>query len=96
MKLDWGFVVIVALVTIGFLQWLKALVKALPPKPGETTVPSLVWAIVMPILSALFAYLFTVFDPWVAYAATGFAVSQLGYDNIIQLVKKKIDQAGGG
>lgn len=96
MKIDWTFVVIVALVTIGFLQWAKAMVKTLPPKPGETTWPNWVWAIVMPLLCALFSFLFVSLPPWVVYGTCAFAAAQLGYDNIVKLVQKKIDQLGGG
>jgi uncharacterized BrkB/YihY/UPF0761 family membrane protein len=96
MNIDWTFVLVVVLVTTGFLQWAKALVRTLPPNPGETTWPNWVWAIVMPLLCALFSFLFVSLPPWAVYGACALAAAQLGYDNIVKLVQKKIDQLGGG
>lgn len=92
MQLNWVFVMMVAIVTIGFIQWAKALLKSMPRKEGAAGPPSWIWAIIMPIFSVLVSYLFTVLPEWVAYGALAFAMAQLGYDNIIQFVQKKIER----
>lgn len=65
---------------VGLLQWLKGLV------PGA---PSWVWGIAAPILAAGWA----VAPDWARQAVGVLAVSQIGYETIIQAVKKKLGGA---
>ena len=91
MKLDWLFILAIAIVTIGALQWAKSLLKQLPPEPGKETIPSWVWAIAMPVLAVGLSLLFSASPSWVSWGALAFALAQLGYENIVKLVQRKID-----
>lgn len=93
MKLDWLFVIAVAIVTVGAIQWIKSLLKQLPPDAGKEVIPSWVWAVAMPVIAVGMALLFSATPPWVTWGALAFALAQLGYDNIVKLVQKRIDTA---
>lgn len=93
MKLDWLFILSIAIVTIGALQWVKSLLKQLPPEPGKEVIPSWIWAVAMPLIAVGFALFFSITPVWVVWGFLAFALAQLGYDNIVKLVQKKIDAA---
>jgi hypothetical protein len=93
MQIDWTFIGTVAIIVIGFIEWLKKLLTALPPQPGRLIVPVWVWPILMLACAAVFSWLFAILPPWIKTGALVFAVIQLGYDNIIKLVQSKLGVA---
>lgn len=63
---------------VGILQW----IKGLAPK----TWPAWLYAIAVPVLAAGWS----VAPPWAQQAAGVLAISQIGYETIIQTVKRKL------
>jgi hypothetical protein len=96
MKLDWVLIVAVAVAAVGVMQWAKALSVLFPPKPGEKTVPDWVWALLLPLVVVGLAFLFSYTSPVIMAAIVALAVCQLGYENIVKLIQKKIDNLGDG
>jgi hypothetical protein len=82
MHIDWTLVAYIALTSVGVIQFAKGLAPY---------APWWVWAISLAAasigLGAVAAYL----PPWVAMAILGLAVAQIGYETIVQLIKKKIE-----
>jgi len=93
MKLDWVFVLTVTIATVGTLQYVKALLKQLPPNPGTLEAPGWVWAILLPFVGIGLALLFASTPPWVAWGVLAVvAAPQLSYDVIVKIFQKKIDE----
>jgi hypothetical protein len=84
MSIDWIQVIVVAIGSIGIIQWAKGVFPS---------APTWVWISALPVsclgVTAITAYL----PSWVSGAIVGLAVAQLGYENIVQLVKRKVDAA---
>lgn len=78
---DFGTWLAGGVATVGILQW----IKGLAPK----TWPAWLYALAALVLAAGWA----VAPPWARQAAGVLAVSQIGYETIIQTVKRKL---GGG
>jgi len=80
--MDWKEMVCVAVAVVGILQWLKGLLPAVKPW---------VWAAASVVgclgLAAAFAYL----PAFVRVGVVALALAQLGYETIVQLVKRKIE-----
>lgn len=79
--MDWGKILEISVAIVGILQWLKGLL----PKA-----PTWVWALASAVgclgLAAAVIYL----PPWVLLGVVALAVSQLGYEAILQFIKSKI------
>ncbi len=69
-----------AIVVIGLIQWIKGIASG---------APTWVWAAIAPIIAIVYSYS----PPAIRDAAGFLAVSQLGYETIIQMIKRKL---GGG
>ena len=86
MKLDFVLVFAVVFTTMGFIQYAKGFLKDLP---------SWFWGLMLPagciVISAAFLFLPT----FVVVALLAMALSQLGYENIIQVVKRWIQKSTG-
>lgn len=79
--MNWDTILFVAFSAIGVLQYLKGLfAKA----------PSWIWAITLPVACIGLSCAWAVLPLWVAQGILALALSQLGYETIIQTVKKLI------
>ncbi len=80
--MDWAKIIPIAVAVVGLLQWLKGLL----PKA-----PTWVWAAASAVgclgIAAAVVYL----PSWVLLGLVALAVSQLGYEIIVQFIQKKID-----
>jgi len=81
-KLDWQQIALVAFGVIGVIQYLKGYL----PKA-----PSIVWALIQPVLCLGFGAAYSLLPSWVTYGVTALALSQIGYETIVQAIKKKIE-----
>ena len=79
--MDWVLVVSVAVSVVGLLQWLKGIFTAQP----------WVWAVASAVGAVGLAAAFFYLPAFVQIGVVALALSQLAYENIIQLVKKKIE-----
>ncbi len=79
--MNWNTILFVAFSAIGIIQYLKGLfVKA----------PAWMWAITLPIACIGLSCAWTLLPSWVVQGILALALSQLGYETIIQTVKKLI------
>ena len=75
-----------AFAATGGMQWIKGIV------PKSIPIPTWVWGFLLPVLCVLWAA-----SPlWLQGAWMVLALSQLGYENIVQLIKKKLDMQSNG
>mgnify|MGYP003610473210 FL=1 len=73
----------IAFCVIGIIQYLKGVLCNIPTK---------VWAILQPLLCVLLAFVWVILPNWVSTGILAFALSQIGYETIIQTIKKKIGE----
>lgn len=82
--MDWTKVAEIAVAVVGLIEWVKGLI----PKA-----PTWVWAVASGFgclgIAAAAIYL----PAWVLLGLVALAVSQLGYEAIVQFIKSKIPQA---
>ena len=71
----------IAFCVIGIIQYLKGVLCNIPTK---------VWAILQPLLCVLLAFVWVILPNLVSTGILAFALSQIGYETIIQTIKKKI------
>jgi hypothetical protein len=83
--MDWVKVIEIAVAAVGWLEWAKH------PFPD---VPSLVWWAALPVACVGFAAVAYLFPGWVMVGAAGLSIASLAYDNIIKLIKAKIETTG--
>jgi len=81
LDMNWETIAFVAFSAIGVIQYVKGLVKE---------VPGWVWALVQPALCLILAAAWTYMPAWVAQGILALAISQIGYETIIQTVKKRL------
>jgi hypothetical protein len=81
-KLDWQQIALVAFGVIGIIQYLKGY---LPKAPG------ILWALLQPALCIGLGATYSLLPSWVSYGVTALALSQIGYETIIKMIKKKIE-----
>jgi len=81
--MDWEAVLVVAIVAVGTIQYLKGVV-------GESK--RWVWVALQPVLCIASAVVWHTLPKWVSIGLVGFSASQIGYESIIQIVKKKFDR----
>lgn len=79
--MNWEIAIYVAFCTMGIIQYLKAFIKT-----GTST-----WVILQPILCLLLSMVWSLLPVWVSTGIFAFAISQLGYETIIQNIKKRLD-----
>lgn len=95
MKVDWTLIAIVAVMVLAAIEWAKKPFET-KAKDGSTvsSVPSWVWWILALPVSIFFGALFTwLAGSWIIVALMAFALATLAKDNIISLIKSKIDSA---
>ena len=83
--MDWVKIIMVAVSSVGWLQWLK--------KPWGA-VPSWVWWAAYPVLCVGLAAAAVYLPPFVMIAVVAMAIGTVGYDTIIKLIEKKIESMG--
>lgn len=80
--MNWETIMLVAFGVIGVIQYAKGFL----PKA-----PHWVWAVAQPTLCIALGAAYTYLPSWIIYGITALALSQIGYETIIQTIKKKID-----
>ena len=80
--MDWGKVLIVAVAVVGLLQWLKGLL------PGA---PAWAWAAASAARCVAIAAATAYLPDWMLLGLVALAASQIGYEVIVQYIKRKID-----
>ena len=73
----------IAFCVIGIIQYLKGVLCNIPAK---------VWAMLQPLLCVLLAFVWIILPNWIFTGILAFALSQIGYETIIQTIKKKISE----
>lgn len=87
--MNWTLILFVTVATIGILGWLKEGAKlALPDKPT----PSLVWWVLMPLVTIGAAYMYLHAPDFVSVGTSAIAFVQFGYENVVKLIQAKIEQ----
>lgn len=86
MKIDWVQIVGVAFTVVGLIQFAKGFIKS-------QKFPTWIWGILLPIGCVGIAAAFLYLPSFVTIALLAMSVSQLGYENIVQLVEKWIGKA---
>ncbi len=89
MSVNWVFVLLVALNTVGLLQWLKQVLAG----AGAASLPAWLMPALMPIFAIGLALLQAHTPDWTSYGLAGLSVSQLAYENIVKLVQRKVEGA---
>ena len=79
--MEWEVILSAAFVAIGVIEYLKGFFK---------TADSKVWRLMQPALCLLIAGVAAYLPSWVITGLLALALSQVGYEVIIETVKKKI------
>jgi hypothetical protein len=82
MIIDWGMVAYIALTAVGVIQFAKGLL------PGA---PWWAWAAALAVVSVGLGAAAHFLPTWLSMSILGMAIAQIGYETIVQLIKKKID-----
>ena len=88
-EVTWVLVLMGAVIVVGIMQWLKTFLKEKP---------SWMWGAISLVLSFAVAAVMQFLPSWILLGMLVMSVGQLGYENIIQLVRRKLDSvkdAGG-
>jgi drug/metabolite transporter (DMT)-like permease len=80
-KMDWMKVLAIAVSAVGLIQLAKGIFKDLP---------TWIWAVALIPVSVASAAVFFYLPPFIGAALLAVTVGQLGYENIIQPIKKLI------
>ena len=80
MEINWEVVLIAAFNAVGVIEFTKGFFKSAPVNT---------WRIIQPILCLMFSAIAMIAPAWVIHGITALSVSQLGYEVIIETVKKK-------
>jgi len=82
--MNWEQIISIAVAVVGIIQWFKGMFAKLP---------TWVWAVASAVgclgIAAAVMYL----PSWVLLGLVALAVSQLGYETIVQFIKSKIPSA---
>jgi hypothetical protein len=81
MSIDWEVVTAAAFAAIGVIEYVKGF---FPESKG------LYWRLLQPVLCIAFAATAVVLPGWVMVGVLALALSQVGYELIIETVRKKI------
>jgi len=84
MKADWLLIVTMAVTVVGLIQFLKTARNWLP-------IPDWVWWIALPAVTVGVVVAVFYGPGWVIQVGLVLALAQLGYEGIIQFVKRKIE-----
>ena len=79
--MNWELVLTVAFSSIGLIEFSKGCLPQMK---------SWVWRVAFVALCPLLALAYSLLPPWVQIGGTALAVGTLGYQNIIELVKKRL------
>lgn len=82
MELDYKQIITSSIEVVGIIQVLK---NFMPDK-----FPKWVYAVFMIVLSPIFCAIYTYCPPFITYSVITICVSQLGYEEIVQSIKKII------
>jgi len=80
--MDWTLAISVAIGTLGILEWLKVRLEK---------VPSWTWWVASPVLCVALAIALFYLPLWAKAAVVAIAMTQLGYDLLVKLIKQKIE-----
>jgi glutaminase len=82
--MDWMTILYVAFATIGIMEYLKGFFK---------TAPAWAWRLGMPAVCFIMAAVYAFMPSWVSIGILALSLTQVGYQVIIETVKKKIQGA---
>jgi divalent metal cation (Fe/Co/Zn/Cd) transporter len=85
MQTDWLLLLAMAVAVVGLVQFLKNLGNYFP------NIPAWVWWLAMPAVALIVSISVFYLPGWVWNALMVLALAQLGYENIVKLVQKKIE-----
>jgi len=83
MEINWEVILIAAFNAVGVLEFVKGFFK---------TAPANTWRILQPVLCLAFSAVAMIAPAWVIHGLTALSVSQVGYQTIIETVKKKLQK----
>jgi len=86
MKADWLLIVAMAVTVVGLIQFLKTARNWLP-------VPDWAWWIALPVVTVGVVVAVFYGPGWVIQVGLVLALAQLGYENIVKFIQRKIDTA---
>jgi hypothetical protein len=81
MTISWELVLAGAFAAVGVLEYVKGFFGEVKPKA---------WRLLQPVLCILFAATAALLPSWVMAGVLSLALSQIGYELIIETVRKKI------
>ena len=81
MSINWEIVLAAAFAAIGVLEFIKGF---FPRATGKA------WRILQPVFCLGFSGLALIAPPWIMTGILALALSQIGYETIIETVKKKV------
>jgi hypothetical protein len=81
MTIDWTLILAVAFATIGILEYAKGF---FPDVPGNT------WRIIQLVACLALAAVFALLPPFIGTGLLALALSQIGYQAVIEAVKRKL------
>ena len=81
MKVDWELVLATAFAAIGIIEWVKGFSKQGKPE---------IWRWLLPVVCLVIGAVALLLPPWVLVGILALALSQIGYEVIIEAVKKRI------
>ena len=81
MSIDWELVLAAAFSAIGIIEYIKGFAKA--SKPGW-------WRILLPVICLVMAAVAFLLPKWVLVGILALALAQIGYETIIEAVKRRI------
>jgi DMSO reductase anchor subunit len=81
MTINWELVLATAFCAVGIIEWLKGFAK--DGKPG-------LWRWLLPVICLVIGAVALMLPAWVLVGILALALSQIGYEVIIEAVKKRI------
>jgi hypothetical protein len=82
--INWEIVLAAAFAAVGVLEYIKGFFREAPSKA---------WRLLQPVLCIAFAATAALLPPWVIVGVLALALSQIGYDLIVDGIKRRL---GGG
>ena len=76
-------IIFIVFSVVGIIQFLKGFL---------TVKQTWVWALVQIVLCFAFAAVWQMLPSWVSTAIVSLSVSQIGYETVVQSIKKRLDQ----
>lgn len=82
--MTWDMVTAVAVATVGLIEWIKGF--------DRVNIPKTAYRLSMPVVAVCLALLFSVTPGWVTTGILSVAVSQVGYQGVVEPIKKMLER----